>query len=228
MVLRYGGRAYNTHWTYTDRDQARLFYQTRAHLMAEPFFRLAPREGHKAAFEFIGARVDHPGTSEQRDFQVVTPQRFIEIDGLAVIDKRLPAARYYAVHRAKWQEIARDGNFIAYDNGIVEDTRTGLEWVAGPDKNTNWNEASSWADGLSLAGGGWRMPSRNELGILYQRGKGTRNMTPLLKTIGWWVWSGEKRDGSSAWHFRFYYGNEDWCNLSDSLNYRGFAVRPRR
>jgi len=36
------------------------------------------------------------------------------------------------------KETKRDGNFVAYDNGVVYDTRTGLEWFAGPDKDTNW------------------------------------------------------------------------------------------
>ena len=49
-------------------------------------------------------------------------------------------------HEAK--ETKRDGNFVAYDNGVVFDTRTGLEWFAGPDKNTNWKKAKSWVENL--------------------------------------------------------------------------------
>jgi len=37
-------------------------------------------------------------------------------------------------HEAR--EISQDGNFVAYDNQVVYDTRTGLEWFVGPDKNT--------------------------------------------------------------------------------------------
>ena len=33
--------------------------------------------------------------------------------------------------------IQRDGVYVAYANGIVRDTSTGLEWKAGPDKGTN-------------------------------------------------------------------------------------------
>ncbi len=32
--------------------------------------------------------------------------------------------------------IGRDGDFVAYANGVVADTRTGLEWLAGPDVDT--------------------------------------------------------------------------------------------
>ncbi len=173
--------------------------------------------------------VDHPGTSEQRDLQVATPQKFSEIDGLAEIEKRLPDARYYATIRVKWgKEIGRDEHYIAYEKGIVEDTRTGLQWVAGPDKNTSWNQASNWANGLSLAGGGWRMPTIDELKKLYQRGKGTRNMTPLLKTTGWGVWSGENQDGTRTLRFNFNHGYEHWQSLGAIDTPRAFAVRSQR
>ena len=101
------------------------------------------------------------------------------------------------------KEIASDGTLLAYASGVVYDKKTGLEWFAGPDRDTTWNEAKAWVESLNVAGGGWRMPTREELKTLYQKGAGTRNMTPLLKTTGWWVWSGETRDSSSAWGFHF-------------------------
>ena len=70
--------------------------------------------------------------------------------------------------------------FLPLTNGIVKDTHTGLEWIAGPDRDTNWNEARSWVQSLNLDGGGWRMPTMDELESLYKKGKGDRNMTPLL------------------------------------------------
>jgi curved DNA-binding protein CbpA len=128
--------------------------------------------------------------------------------------------------------IVRDGTFIAYTNGVVYDKKTGLEWFAGPDRNTDWYEAKEWVESLNVAGGGWRMPTKEELKTLYQKGAGTRNMTPLLKTTGWRVWSGETRDLSSAWAFNFsggFYGG-GWGLRGSSNNYdgRGFAVRSRR
>jgi len=35
-----------------------------------------------------------------------------------------------------WKVIGRDGDFVAYANGVVADTRTGLAWLAGPDVDT--------------------------------------------------------------------------------------------
>jgi hypothetical protein len=126
-------------------------------------------------------------------------------------------------------EIGRDDRFIAYANRVVLDTKTGLEWCVAPDKDMTWGEAKSWVENLSIDGGGWRMPAIEELRTLYISGIGTRNMTPLLKTSGWWVWSGE-RNGSltAAWNFSFSGGNEHWIPQSNCRLGRGIAVRSRK
>ncbi len=125
--------------------------------------------------------------------------------------------------------VERDGQYCGYANGVVYDTQTGLEWVAGPDRNTTWDEAKSWVSSLSVAGGGWRMPARNELRSLYQKGAGSRNMTRLLKTTGWYVWSGEGKGSSGAWYFGFYVsrGRDLWGYRGYFYGDRGFAVRSR-
>ncbi|MCG7853283.1 MAG: DUF1566 domain-containing protein [Methanosarcinaceae archaeon] len=61
------------------------------------------------------------------------------------------------------EEVARDGKYIKYANGIVYDTKTGLQWVAGPDRNITWNEAKSWAQSLNIEGGSWRIPTLGEI-----------------------------------------------------------------
>lgn len=126
--------------------------------------------------------------------------------------------------------VARDGRFIKYQNGVVKDTSTGLEWYAGPDRHTSWYEAKAWVDSLNVAGGGWQMPTKNELKTLYQKGVGTRNMTPLLKTAGWVVW-GEPHESfaQSAWFFTFKVGAEAYHGRGYSApSGRGFAVRSRK
>ena len=117
--------------------------------------------------------------------------------------------------------------FVCYNN-IVMDKTTGLEWLAGPDRDTTWDEAKSWVANLTVGGRGWRMPTRKELKVLYQKGVGTRNMTKLLKTTGWYVWSGETKDSMSAWVFGFGNGGEGWSSRNGSHHGRGFAVRSRR
>jgi len=130
---------------------------------------------------------------------------------------------------AAQKEVARDGVYVAYANGIVKDTKTGLEWAVGPDKDTNWEEAKSWVQNLNLDGGGWRMPTTDELEGLYNSGAGSRNMTPLLKTSGWVVWSGETRGSSDARDFSFDFGRgtRGWNARHGSGHGRAFAVRSR-
>ena len=123
--------------------------------------------------------------------------------------------------------IERDGVYVAYANGIVKDTNKGLEWKVGPDKDTTWDEAKSWMQSLNLDGGGWRMPTTDELKGLYKKGAGSRNMTPLLKTTGWWVWSGETKGSSGAWDFFFSLGIRTPSNRDGSHVTRAFAVRSR-
>ncbi len=125
--------------------------------------------------------------------------------------------------------VARDGHYIKYDSGVVYDKNTGLEWYAGPDNNTTWDEAKRWIASLNVDGGGWRMPTREELKRLYQRGTGSRNMTSLLETTGRWVWSGETKDSASARDFYFATNRDSWYSRNyASGSIRGFAVRSRR
>jgi len=123
----------------------------------------------------------------------------------------------------KVPEIGRDWNFIAYSNGIVRDTRTGLEWIAGRDRNTSWYQAKKWVESLNIGGGGWRLPIVDELRTL-----GTRKITPLLKTTGRWVWAAETRDPSSACAFHLSVRDVGWLVRDDSNHIRVFAVRSRR
>ena len=115
---------------------------------------------------------------------------------------------------------ARDSQYIKYKNGIVLDENTELEWYAGPDKYMGGYAAKKWVKNLNLDGSGWRMPSESELKGIYKKGAGTRNMTPLLETSGWWVWSSVDEG------FSFSYGRGYSYNLGGGC--RAFAVRPRK
>ena len=74
------------------------------------------------------------------------------------------------------------------------------------------------------------MPTTDELKTLYKIDAGSRNMTPLLKTTGRYVWSGETKEGSSlAKYVGFHAGDWVWHNRLDShILTRGFAVRSRK
>jgi hypothetical protein len=126
--------------------------------------------------------------------------------------------------------IERDSHFQKNANGVVLDTKTGLEWYAGPDKATTWYEAERWVKNLSLSNGQWRLPTIKELKTLYQKSDGTRNMTPLLITTGWRVWSSEREFTyyPGAWYFSFRKGFDERTSDDNASYLRGFAVRYRR
>jgi len=115
--------------------------------------------------------------------------------------------------------------FVAGASGVVRDTLTGLEWMAGPDRDMTWDEARFWVESLNTHSSGWRMPTIRELRGLYHEYTGTRNMTPLLRTTGWSVWSGESRDAATRWAFLFNFGKPIWYGRNYAYEGRAFAVR---
>ena len=119
--------------------------------------------------------------------------------------------------------------YVAYANGIIGDTNTGLEWKVGPDKDTTWIEATSWVKSLSLDGGGWSMPTTDELRTLYKNGASSPNMSHLFKTTGWWVWTDETAGSTGAWLLDFDRGYRRWGRRDNSYyGRRAFAVRFRK
>ena len=115
--------------------------------------------------------------------------------------------------------------FTVSSDGVIIDSETRLEWVVSPDSNTNYAQATQWVAACNVAGGGWRMPTRQELKTLYLRGVGKRNMDPAFSTTsGSWVWA-EPRD-SLAWGFDFYNGVEHFFTRNTSGG-RVYGVRSR-
>ena len=117
---------------------------------------------------------------------------------------------------------------------VITDTKTCLDWYVGPDRNTNWDEAKSWAS--FLEGGGWRLPTRQELKTLYHKGWGEKNIAPIFQPAPSWVWTTEQQVTGSgtmdyyrddAWAFNFYHGEESCLPKGNpSAMIRAFAVRP--
>lgn len=133
-------------------------------------------------------------------------------------------------------EIARDGRFIAYDDGTVLDTRTNLMWAAKDNgRNINWTDAKSYCE--TYRGGGytdWRMPTQDELVGLYDGSKsrpGACNQsynihvaTELIDITCFWLWNSATR-GSAAAVFNFRYGERSWSPQSYVTNSRVLPVR---
>ncbi len=120
------------------------------------------------------------------------------------------------------REIAREGNFVAYENGVVLDTKTKLMWAAKDNgEDINWHDAKKYCE--NFRGGGftdWRMPTQDELAGLYDPNKENQygaSVSDLIKITNWYAWAAETKDGgSSAAGFYFYDGLRDWVAPSSS------------
>ena len=172
----------------------------------------------KRAFAVRYGSVGFEGKSQESQSQESQSQR---VEVASVPQKPSPSQPSKSTSNI----IDRVDQYVAYANGIVKDTKSGLEWKAGPDRDTNWNEARSWVQSLNLDSEGWRMPTTDELKGLYKKETGSRNMTPLLKTTGWGVWSGETKGSSRARDLDFYDGDRSWYGRDTSTTRRAFAVR---
>ncbi len=82
--------------------------------------------------------------------------------------------------------------FTKYDDGVIKDSKTGLEWHVGPTK-VNFDEATSWVAALKSGGGAWRMPTLNELQGLYQEGLGKHNRDFAFEPCGGFIWAGDTK-----------------------------------
>jgi hypothetical protein len=130
------------------------------------------------------------------------------------------------------QEVDSKGGltrFTMAKDGVITDSVTKLEWYVGPDQDTTWHQAKAWMESLTVASGGWRLPTVAELKTLYQRGASRQNIDPIFKTSGFFVWS-VQIDASSAWlfHFALIGGREYWDFLDGFFLRRAFAVRSPR
>ena len=122
-----------------------------------------------------------------------------------------------------------DGTYEKFPTGIVFDSSTGLEWYVGKRKLVSWKEAKSWVKGLQVGGGGWRMPTIEELRTLYADGVGYRNMTPLIETSTYWIWSDKKEFFSQrAYFFSFILGKEVLASKHMDGTGEPLAVRTRK
>jgi Protein of unknown function (DUF1566) len=118
--------------------------------------------------------------------------------------------------------------FTKANNGVITDSVTGLDWYVGPDHDNNWHQAKAWTESLTVAGGGWRMPTVPELKAIYQKGASATNMDPIFQTTRVWVWSGQMHDARTAWGFAFYSGLVNSHGLNYGYGRLAFAVRSRR
>ena len=135
---------------------------------------------------------------------------------------------------SKAKEIESDGRFVAYDNGTVKDTKTGLMWASKDNgEGINWKGAKRYCE--YYRGGGYtdcRMPTIDELAGLYYKsvsyqaklGSYDVNLTKLIQLTACCHWASETL-GSTAASFYFYTGHRIWFGRSGSCRRRALPVR---
>jgi hypothetical protein len=126
------------------------------------------------------------------------------------------------------ESLLYDRQLLRFETGVVYDPESGLEWYAGPDRSTSWEEAKNWVTSLDAFGGRWRMPTMDELDTLHRVGDAANNITYLLYNSGYWIWSGHTEASSAKWVFSFSYGGEGWNGQAPADGGRALAVRERQ
>jgi hypothetical protein len=136
--------------------------------------------------------------------------------------------------------IKNQARFSVSSCNSIRDSQTGLEWYVGQDRNITWYEAQQWTVGLDKCGGGWRMPSIEEIRTLYnpalKAGTGfyldgkyfPAHLDPAFNAIGGgsWIWSTEKVGGDSARSFNLNQGKAVvYAAMNTYYSTRAFAVR---
>jgi Protein of unknown function (DUF1566) len=118
--------------------------------------------------------------------------------------------------------------FTKAGNGVISDRLTGLEWYVNPNPDQKFREAKAWVEGLTVAGGGWRLPTMAELKAIYQKDASANHMDPLFEAKGAWAWSGELRNSWSVWGLAFYNNLEGWHSMNYGNGRVALAVRSRK
>lgn len=135
--------------------------------------------------------------------------------------EKVPAAVVVPTPPVDVGVVDRDRHLQLLKSGVVRDTRTGLEWYMGQDRDITHRNAARWVDTLTVDGGRWRLPSRDELETILEHGRGSRNMSTLFKTRGWFFWSAD----SALIPFDFSAGGQRWHQLKPASQSRVMAVR---
>jgi len=126
------------------------------------------------------------------------------------------------------------GRWEFKEKGVIVDAFSGLQWTQRDNLgDITWPDAKAYCDTLPLAGGGWRLPTMQELSQVYTAGRdGTTpcgesvcKVSPKFYLTAKWFWSGERRGSSSAWYISLANVGRFVASLSDSDRNRALCVR---
>ena len=108
---------------------------------------------------------------------------------------------------------AADDKRFTLKDGVIYGSQLGLQWVPAPDRAMNHYQAEDYVRNLSLAGGGWRLPTSVELKSLYDPSKKDR-VDPMFNVGEFWLWTSELDGTSGAWDCDFLGGGR--CRRDDA------------
>jgi len=195
---------------------------------------LSPEQRAGAA-TFISVFVTQVVTKHQQQQGVQAAEPSTEPKRLETA--KLPPEPKYTPPFSKPVEVARDGTFIAFANGVVKDTNTGLMWAAKDNgEDINWQDAKRYCE--NYRGGGytdWRMPTQDELAGIHDKNKSYQakqrskniHLTELIQLSTCYIWASETL-GSEAGGFYFHlsrYWGRHWFTQSVSGGARALPVR---
>lgn len=191
--------------------------------IAESYLRNGDLPNAASAFALLHGYLD----SEERSISISYEHalNLYEQGGLRAASTIFRELGDYGDSRERYQALEWGLFRFTVDGNIITDHITSLQWKVGRDSTTTWFTARNWVASL---GDGWRMPSRDELRIIYNAGVTESNWGPFDNS-GRWVWTGEVREyAPHAYIFKFNVGNSGHsgqANPSSNYNhYRAFAV----
>lgn len=125
--------------------------------------------------------------------------------------------------------VSNPRSFTTNDDGTVKDNVTGLVWQQGiSDREETWSSATAYCAGLTLAGGGWRLPTRIELLTIVD----PRTSDPAIDTgvfslgawpgVASWFWSATPNASGpdEAWYVDFGLGSANALNQASGATVR--------
>jgi hypothetical protein len=107
--------------------------------------------------------------------------------------------------------------------GTVRDDVTGLVWQQmAPAQSYSWSDAVSYCSTLTLAGGGWRLPTVIELVSIvdYERVSPAIHIGAFPSMHGMFWSSSAFAGGGSGWLIDFESGGVTYCNNADLYSAR--------
>lgn len=89
--------------------------------------------------------------------------QFTELARIKIAELTQRTVTAKAVAPQSFVEKSDNGRFVKAVMGVINDSKTGLQWLPGPDDAMVWEDAKRWVSNQTVDGGGWRMPTRAEL-----------------------------------------------------------------